>query len=919
MGRCDRWATADGIDSETLPAFDTLPWVVDGVPEPTSQACHEGAISMNRNMVTAFLSIVGGRIFIVLSSVVLTPILITTLGFELYGRYSTLTAVFGISTILMSSGINSGARKFLAEDRSISDWKSHVFGYYFRLGTVLAVLTAIAFALAAWSGLVTQFLGREYVIGFYGLAGLTIATQFREYSRRSLMGLKQEHLSEPLRVFNKVGSRVALIGIAYLGFEIGGLMVGLIVVNGLVALLAMWWLRSSISLRGVVSTPPQEFPTKELFSFNHLSVVYMLFLTSMYHVDVLMLASFVTETQVGYYKSALVITQFLWVIPRSIQSMLIQSVSDLWAEDRIEQINEIASRVTRYGMLVVVLLSIGLGALAKDFVPLYLGDGSMPVVTPLLILLPGTIGFAVVRPILAISHAKADMKPLITATGAAAALNLGLNALLIPRYGILGAAIATTTGYSSLPLFNLFSARYLGFKPFADARISRIFATGFIAGVPIFLLSMTLEHSLVALVVVPPIGFLVYVTVAFMVGAVGVDEALDVMASLPDPLGSWAAGVQARRGEIETTSGPTWGNESWAERHKDTLQYALLAVGVLLSLSGVALAMGVPGVDVGPSIDGDSPVPEVNNTSPVTDTPMPPGTGTPSIIDRALPTRTPTTTASNQTTATSSPTTTTTDDGGFFGGGDDDDDDEDDHEDDDDSGDDDTPTQAPTSTATTTDSPTNNTTTTTTGTPGNNTTTTTATTTTDSPGNNTTTTTTTTTDSPGNNTTTTTTTDTPGTTATTTATTTTSTDTTTTDTTTTDTTTDTPTGTTTTETATETATATTTTATTTSTDTTTDTTATDTTTETSSDTTTTETTDSTEETTATDSTASSSAEESALTDSTDGSTLLMATPAAVSDLLPIQWLSAGWLPTGAVWYQSLLFVGVVALAGRSAR
>ncbi|WP_241768229.1 lipopolysaccharide biosynthesis protein [Haloferax sp. ATB1] len=400
---------------------------------------------MKRNMVTAFLSIFGGRIFIVLSSVVLTPLLITTLGFELYGRYGTLTAVFGISTILMSSGINSGARKFLAEDRSISDWQTHVFGYYFRLGTVLAVLTALAFAAAARFGVVTRFLGPEYVVGFYGLAGLTIATQFREYARRSLMGLKQEHLSEPLRVLNKVGTRLALIGIAYLGYEIGGLMVGLIVVNSLVALLALWWVRKNVSLRGIVSTTPRGFPTKELFSFNHLSVVYMLFLTSMYHVDVLMLASHVTETRVGYYKSALVISQFLWVIPRSIQSMLVQSVSDLWADERIDQINEIASRVTRYGMLVIVLLSLGLAALAKDFVPLYLGSGSMPVVTPLLILLPGTIGFAVVRPILAISHAKADMKPLIAATGAAAVLNIVLNVVLIPRHGILGAAVATTT------------------------------------------------------------------------------------------------------------------------------------------------------------------------------------------------------------------------------------------------------------------------------------------------------------------------------------------------------------------------------------------------------------------------------------------------------------------------------------------
>ncbi|WP_336023438.1 lipopolysaccharide biosynthesis protein [Halobellus salinisoli] len=623
-------------------------------------------------MVTAFLSIVGGRIFIVLSSVILTPILITTLGFELYGRYSTLTAVFGISTILMSSGINSGARKYLSENRTHRDWETHVFGYYFRLGTVLAVLTAVAFAAAARFGIVTRYLGSEYVVGFYGLAGLTIATQFREYSRRALMGLKQEHRSEPLRVLNKVGSRIVLIGIAYLGFEIGGLMVGLVVVNSLVALLALWWLRTNVSLRGIFSTTPERFPTRELFSFNHLSVVYMLFLTSMYHVDVLMLASHVTETQVGYYKSALVISQFLWVIPRSIQSMLIQSVSDLWAAGRTAQITEIASRVTRYGMLVVILLSIGLGALAKDFVPLYLGEGSMPVVLPLLVLLPGTIGFAVVRPILAISHAKADMKPLIAATGAAALLNLVLNAVLIPRYGITGAAIATTTGYSSLPIFNLFSARYLGFKPFADARIGRVLATGLIAGIPIVLLSMTLDQRLLALAVVPPVGFVVFVTVAFLLGSVDVDEALDVLSSLPGPIGARASAIHGRRTGLGG-DGPSWGNESWGDRHKDTLQRGLLVVGVLLSLSGVVLAVGTPGVDVGPSVDGDSPVPGVNATTPVTDTPVP--TTTESGTSTATATETPdpstrTETESTTETATSTETTESDDDGGFFGGGD---------------------------------------------------------------------------------------------------------------------------------------------------------------------------------------------------------------------------------------------------------
>ncbi|ELZ75720.1 membrane protein [Haloferax gibbonsii ATCC 33959] len=861
---------------------------------------------MKRNMVTAFLSIFGGRIFIVLSSVVLTPLLITTLGFELYGRYGTLTAVFGISTILMSSGINSGARKFLAEDRSISDWQTHVFGYYFRLGTVLAVLTALAFAAAARFGVVTRFLGPEYVVGFYGLAGLTIATQFREYARRSLMGLKQEHLSEPLRVFNKVGTRLALIGIAYLGYEIGGLMVGLIVVNSLVALLALWWVRKNVSLRGIFSTTPREFPTKELFSFNHLSVVYMLFLTSMYHVDVLMLASHVTETRVGYYKSALVISQFLWVIPRSIQSMLVQSVSDLWADERIDQINEIASRVTRYGMLVIVLLSLGLAALAKDFVPLYLGSGSMPVVTPLLILLPGTIGFAVVRPILAISHAKADMKPLIAATGAAAVLNIILNVVLIPRHGILGAAVATTIGYSSLPVFNLASARYLGFKPFSDARLVRVLATGFISGVPIFLLSMTIESSLLALVVVPAVGFLVFVTVAFVVGAVDADEALDLLSSLPDPVGSRATAIRARRGGASGDAGsPAWGDESWTDRHKNTLQRVLLVAGILLSLSGVALAVGVPSVGIAPSVDGDSPVPQVNNTTPVTDTPMP-TTDTPATTT-ATETATQTTETATTTNTTSPPSNTTTtesdDGGGWLWGGDDDDDDDGDDSDD----------QTTTASPTATETPTNNTTTTssptTTETPTNNTTTTTTSTSTatETPSNNTTTT-TTTTSSP-------TTTDTTTTTETTT---TTDTETTTTDATTT--TTDTATTTTeTTDTATTTTTETTTDTTTTTTETTTDTTTTTTTntTTTSTDTETTADTTTTTDTTTTDTATTTDTTETTTTSNTtdSGSTLLMAQPLSAAEWLDLQSSPLG----GSPWFHSVLFVGIVALAGRSAR
>jgi O-antigen/teichoic acid export membrane protein len=586
-------------------------------------------------MVTAFLSTASSRLVVLGASLVLTPVFINVLGFELYGRYGTLMAMFSLATIFMSSGINSGTRKFLGEEREYDGWKDHVFGYYFRLGTVLALLTAAAFVVAAETGLVARTLGDGYVAGVYGLAGVTIAVQFREFSRRSLMGLKLEHRSEPLRALVRVGVRVVLIAIVALGFGIAGMMVGLVAVNLVVALLALWFLRNHLSLSAILSRTPDGFPTRELFSFNHLSIVYFFLLTSMYHVDVLLLAATnaVGEVGVGHYKSALVISQFLWFVPRSIQSIMMQSTSGLWADERYEQITQIASRVTRYAMLVVVLLAIGVGALATDFVPLYLGADAMPVVAPLLVLLPGTVAFAAARPIVAISHAKGDTKPLIAATGVSALANLGLNLLLIPRYGLVGAAAATTVGYASLPLTHTLTARYLGYRPFADARPLRVLVTALVAAVPIVLLASVIESSLLALAVVPPVGFLVYVTMAFVTGAMDVDETLDVLTSLPDPVGSWATSLHDRRGAATTAAGPVQsattgasggGVVGWAGRNRDTLQRGLLVLGVLLSVSGVALAIGVPGV---PTIDVDPQVPTPNGTTtPASTTPAPTAT-----------------------------------------------------------------------------------------------------------------------------------------------------------------------------------------------------------------------------------------------------------------------------------------------------
>lgn len=501
---------------------------------------------MTRSFVSAFLSVAGGKLVVILAAFFITPVIVRLLGETAYGQYATLMAMFGLLMILVSSGVNSGTRKYISEERDRDHWKGYVFGYYFRLAALFAFLGSAGLLAAAQAGLIDRVLGEEFAFYVYVLGALVFTSQFGEYTRRTLLGLKLEHISEPISVLHKVSFGLFAILFAYLGHGVLGVLAGHILARLLEIVVSLYFIGKHVSLSTVFTRTPDWFPRSELLNFNHLSVVYVFLLSSLYHVDVLMLEMFTTSEQVGYYKIALVIAEFLWFIPRSIQSVMIQSTSDLWAKGKVDKVTALSSTVTRYTLAFTVLLAVGLAVLAERFVPLYAGPAYVASVPPLLILLPGTIGFAIARPILAISHAKGDLRVMIYATGLSAVINIALNATLIPLYGIEGAAIATTVGYGSLPVFHLIGARKIGYRPLSDLRAGRIAAAGAVTGLCIYPLAAAIDGTLLALAVVPPVGFVVYTVVIVASGAITVSEIADGLSGVPEPVGPRAAELVRR-------------------------------------------------------------------------------------------------------------------------------------------------------------------------------------------------------------------------------------------------------------------------------------------------------------------------------------------------------------------------------------
>lgn len=486
-------------------------------------------------------------------STIVTPILVRLLTPSSYGEYATLMAVFGLLMILVSSGITNGTRKYISEERDREDWKDEVFGFYARLAVVFAVVAAVGLVLAAESGLVATFLGPNYTVYFYLLAALTVAAQFRAYVRRVIMGLQFEHVSEPLAVVQRITFGLVAVGLLVLGYGIEGVLIAHVASSLVVVLAGTAFLARHLSLSAVLEPVHESFPRRSLLNFNHLATLNVLLIMSLYHVDVLMLETFTGKSElVGYYRAALVLTQLLWLVPRSVEGVMIQSTSELWNRDEIDRIQEIGSRAVRYTFLFTALLGLGLGALAADFVPIYYGDAYVNAVLPVVILLPGTLGFAVARPIIAISQSKGDLWPVIAATGSAAVVNFTLNLVLIPQFGMAGAATASSIGYASLPAFHVLAARRLGYRPLADARPIRVAATVGLAAGPILALSSRISDPWIALAVVPVVGFLTYAVLTLVTGALNAEELFEIGDALPSPIDEK---VDAVRERVENNSG----------------------------------------------------------------------------------------------------------------------------------------------------------------------------------------------------------------------------------------------------------------------------------------------------------------------------------------------------------------------------
>ncbi len=483
-----------------------------------------------------FLSLAGPKVITTVLAVLSTPVITRLLGPSGYGDYAVLLSIYSLAMIPVSAAITEGIQKFVAENRDEAAWIERVVQFYFVLALVLVAIGAAVLVIFTWLGFADQLFGSSFSLYLYVLALYMLIGQFRGFSMHAILGFGLEHIKGPLDVCKKVSTVGVGIGLVLSGFGVVGMIIGHMVAEAVVGAVAGYYILRRVSVRTLFEIPDR-IPYREFLSFNVLNVVLVLFVMSLFHVDVVMVRSIVDDEATGYYKAALALAEYIWIIPIVLQTLLLHSTSTLWSEGRTERITQLAGRITRYCTLLVMLMAIGLAALAHRFVPLYYGSEFAVATTPLLLLLPGAVGFAVARPLQAICQASGQLRTMILAIGVAAGINVVLNAILIPLYGINGAAVATSASYGSMFLLLVWTSRTIGYDPLADFRLARMTATVTITAVPTVAAGLLLPSDLLAFLVVPVFGTVVFVGAAIGTGAVSVDETTELLGKLPVPFG----------------------------------------------------------------------------------------------------------------------------------------------------------------------------------------------------------------------------------------------------------------------------------------------------------------------------------------------------------------------------------------------
>lgn len=192
---------------------------------------------------------------------------------------------------------------------------------------------------------------------------------------------------------------------------------------------------------------------KEFFNFSWKLYISGIIGHLQVYISGILVAIYLLPTDVTFYSMGLNKALMITLISKSLSTFLYPLVAK---KDDL-QVCELTAKICRICFFTLFLLSIISAGLIKPFVFILYGKDFLPQIYPFWILLPGVVFFGIVDILSQYFLGKGKPEILLKLSIIPLISQIGLCVLLIPQFGILGAALATSLSYFMTTMFYMFN------------------------------------------------------------------------------------------------------------------------------------------------------------------------------------------------------------------------------------------------------------------------------------------------------------------------------------------------------------------------------------------------------------------------------------------------------------------------------
>ena len=396
-----------------------------------------------------------------------TVYLARVLGADAFGIVGFATALLSYAEVVVSAGFDSiGTREVARRPHEASGIARSVIPIRLALA---AVALAMICGMVMWLNMPFHV---KLVTALMGLSLLPLALD---------TGWVYQGLAQPRRLgVAMIASQILYVTLLFLAVK-SPVQVAIVPVAQFVGgMVAALWLAAPLWRSG-----PGRFDLSEgltiLRSCGFLTVARLL-RALIFNFDVVLIGWILGEREAGLYAAPYRICLLLLALGTTIQVSYLPALTRAWSQD-IAQVSNVLRRSMEYFAAVAAPMVIGGMILAAPLLRTVFGPEYVEGAGPFALLLL-SIGLIYthsgLRNLLIVGdHMKTDLG----IVGAAATLNVASNLVVIPRYGLLGAASVTAASEALILLLGLVATGKLGIRPTLSPVVRPLMAAGVMGAV----------------------------------------------------------------------------------------------------------------------------------------------------------------------------------------------------------------------------------------------------------------------------------------------------------------------------------------------------------------------------------------------------------------------------------------------------